>query len=209
MAAGALVFLSLLPCVFMDTKFTSGNCSYHWTLYNGTIPEDAIPGGRDVSGETFYVGLVQLKLINEVFAGMILPSSGTARITSLGITREVKNDPFTIINILCSSDKEAFEWVSTKSENLHLLTDHNLVGGGKVLGQDLYIGRVRSDGGIVLGKVFPHRFIYQGLYVPSKGVFAQFMSYQVLAFNCKDKKRDKEEDFDFGGRNGENGTLEF
>ncbi|KAJ3617957.1 hypothetical protein MTP99_005996 [Tenebrio molitor] len=211
MAATPLVILiSLLPLALADIRFTSGNCSYYWTLYTGTVPEDAVPGGRDSSGEVFYVGLVQLKLINEVFAGMIIPSSKSARITSLGITKDVKNDPFTVVNILCSQDVEAFEWVATKSEDLHMLTDHNLVGGGKVLGQDLYIGRVRHDGGIVLGKVFPHGFIYQGLYVPSKGIFSQFMSYKVLAFNCRNKKETSDEgveeyDLDIRGSNGTRG----
>lgn len=82
---------------------------------------------------------------------------------------------------MCSQYLKAFQWILTKSENLSEIPD--LVNGGKVLGQDLYIGRVKKNG-TVLGKVFPHKFIYQGLYVPEDGVFAQFMEYEVLTFNC-------------------------
>ncbi|RZB39167.1 DUF3421 domain containing protein [Asbolus verrucosus] len=177
----------------VNVEFSNGNCSYYWKNYNGDTPDDAVPGGQEPKGEVFYIGLVHLKLINEIFAGMIVPSAKSARITSLGVTRDVRNDPFTIVNILCSSDKEAFEWVATKNEDLHLLDENILVEGGKVLGQDLYIGRVRLDTGVVLGKVFPYKFIYQGLYVPLSGTFAHYLSYEVLTFDCERNKRNKTE----------------
>ncbi|EFA05089.1 uncharacterized protein LOC103313380 [Tribolium castaneum] len=183
MAFGALVLLSLLvPGVFSDITVTSGNCSYYWTLYNGTTPSEAVLGGVTPEGELFFLALVQLKLINEIYVGMLIHEKKYVRITSLGLAKEVKNDPFTVVNILCSRDGKAFKWVETKSEDLALVP--HLVNGGKVLGQDLYIGRIRKYGGTLVGKVFPHKFIYQGLYVPEGNVFAQFMEYEVLTFNC-------------------------
>ncbi|XP_044260670.1 uncharacterized protein LOC123008740 [Tribolium madens] len=188
MAFGVLILLAfLVPGAFPDIRVAIGNCSYYWSLYKETIPSDAYLGGVTPSGELFFIALVQLKLINEIFAGMLLEKTQTTRITSLGLTKEIKNDPFTVVNILRSQDPKAFKWVKTKSEDLALVS--NLVNGGKVLGQDLYIGRIIKDGGSLLGKVFPHKFIYQGLYVPQEGVFAQFMEYEVLTFNCDYKRK--------------------
>jgi DNA-directed RNA polymerase subunit E'/Rpb7 len=52
----------------------------------------------------------------------------------------------------------------------------------------MYIGRVRHDGGVVVGKVFPHSFIFQGLWIPSNGTHFQYLSYEVLAFNPRKKE---------------------
>jgi hypothetical protein len=160
-----------------------GRCGYYWKLYDGTTPADAVEGGKDAKGVTFYIALVYLKLVNEKLAGMIIPSSQSAYITSFGIAQNVRNDANTEVKILCSAHREAFEWITTKSEHLHLLTNRELVPGGVVLGQSMYIGRVRHDGGVVVGKVFPHNFIFQGLWIPSNGTHFQYLSYEVLAFN--------------------------
>jgi hypothetical protein len=48
-------------------------CEYNWRVYDGTTPADAVEGGKDANGVTFYIALVHLKLVNEKLAGMIIP----------------------------------------------------------------------------------------------------------------------------------------
>jgi hypothetical protein len=48
---------------------------------------------------TFYIALVHLKLVNEKLAGMIIPSTQTAYISSFAIAQNVRNDAFTEVKV--------------------------------------------------------------------------------------------------------------
>ncbi|XP_068899941.1 uncharacterized protein [Tenebrio molitor] len=176
---------------------------YYWTPYDGATPADAVEGGVDPHGETFYIASVYLKLVDEQLSGMIIPSTQTADITSFFLALKVKNDPVTEVKILRCAHKEAFEWIPTTSENLHLLRDHHLVPGGRFWGQGMYIGRIHHNGGVLVGKVFKHKSCFQGLWVPLNGTFFHTLSYEVLAYDPKKKVTEK------AGQEGAGSTLPY
>jgi hypothetical protein len=76
---------------------------YYWTPYDGATPADAVEGGVDPHGETFYIGSVYLKLVDEQLSGMIIPSTQTADITSFFLALKVKNDPVTEVKVFTLS----------------------------------------------------------------------------------------------------------
>jgi hypothetical protein len=105
--------LLLPPPFFLVQRFTSCGailqykcnacwrtmCEYNWRVYDGTTPADAVEGGKDANGVTFYIALVHLKLVNEKLAGMIIPSTQTAYISSFAIAQNVRNDAFTEVKV--------------------------------------------------------------------------------------------------------------
>lgn len=94
------------------------------------------------------------------------------------------------LQILCSQNKENFEWVSTNSNDLNKLTNTHIVIGGNEVGQVLYIGRVFDEKSVVLGKIFKHSQSNRGIWVPSKGGEANYLSYDILTYNCKNQQED-------------------
>lgn len=97
-----------------------------------------------------------------------------------------------LLQILCGKYKENFEWIVTKTEDTHLLTNRILIEGGYE-GTTLYIGRVQYSGKTVSGKVFSYAQPNRGLWIPdNNGTPINFLSYEILTFNvnrkygCKD-----------------------
>jgi hypothetical protein len=191
-----IVTLFLLQLVALEAH---KNCGYYWTSYDGTTPSNAVEVGKTPSGETSYVGKVHLHLINKIFAGMIIPSREAAYVTYFTTVMDIQNSDFTSVEILCSDDRSGFEWVATTSNDLHSNQD-TLVAAGACFGQNLYIGRVQINGGVMMGKVYPPSFLFEGLYIPHYDTYRQYYSFEVLTYRCdkkkeeiKDKKEKREE----------------
>ncbi|XP_037033070.1 uncharacterized protein LOC119072042 isoform X2 [Bradysia coprophila] len=124
------------------------NCGYkpiaQWVrVVDGNIPNKAIGGGQDLSGENLYVGRVEHQ--GDIIPGKVVPSQGICFVPYAG--------------------KE-----HGKSEYQVLMTDEDIVwtdasygeiptgaiqGGVTVDGERLYIGRVKHMGAMCVGKIHP------------------------------------------------------
>ncbi|RZB94396.1 DUF3421 domain containing protein, partial [Asbolus verrucosus] len=90
------------------------------------------------------------------------------------------------VKILCSPNKEAFEWISIHSKDLHKYASHNLIPGGSEVGENLYIGRISRDNGTLVGKVFRHgRVSGNGLWYPYNNRPVGTLTYEILSYNCE------------------------
>ncbi|KAF5287607.1 hypothetical protein FQA39_LY15810 [Lamprigera yunnana] len=154
---------------------------YYWRDYYGKIPSDAVQGGLDKQGNPTYIGQVYIKGF-ELLPATIYKESKKAVTSAYNIRMEVDKD----IKILCSDEKEGFEWRATKNEETHLMVNCHLVVGGSEVGQTLNIGRVNSDGETIIGKVFSHPLLNRGLWVPQKSGAAHFLTYEILTYGCND-----------------------
>ncbi|KAF2896632.1 hypothetical protein ILUMI_09543, partial [Ignelater luminosus] len=114
---------------------------YYWRDYVGVIPEDAIQGGTDDYGNPTYVGQAYFEKF-ELLPVIIYVGCKSANATAYA--NEITTDKN--IKILCGKYKENFEWVATKNEETHLLTNRILIVGGYEVGQTLHIGRVQYSG---------------------------------------------------------------
>ncbi|KAF2883236.1 hypothetical protein ILUMI_22941 [Ignelater luminosus] len=152
---------------------------YYWREYNGIIPSDAIPGGFDSAGNPTYIGQIPYRG-PRLLPATINKDCNTAYSTVYG--REVTAD--THVKILCSKNQDRYSWIPTRYEDLHLLTTCQLVVGGMEKENTLYIGRIYHDRKTRIGKVYDSHTSREGLLVPYKGKEIEFMSFEVLAYNC-------------------------
>ncbi|KAF2897470.1 hypothetical protein ILUMI_08700 [Ignelater luminosus] len=153
---------------------------YYWKDYVGVIPVDAVEGGTDKYGIPTYVGQAYTKEY-ELLPGVI--TSGCKTVTTTSGTKEITIDKN--IKILCAGDTRKFEWIPTKKEDLQLLTDRHLVVGGSEVEQTVYIGRVRYDNRVIIGKFFTNAPLSSfGIAIPYEGKPMNFDSFEVLTYNA-------------------------
>ncbi|XP_063916458.1 uncharacterized protein LOC135132327 [Zophobas morio] len=162
---------------------TSCHPDYYWRDFKDRIPPDAIEGGMTASGTPIYVAQVYIYKIG-LLPGMVFPNKPNAVTNAHGKKMESATD----VKVLCSTNKNNFKWVPTKSEELNLLTNTHLVVGGKEGVELLYVGRALDDGSTVLGKIFKHNFPYRGLWVPSQAREANYLHYEILTYVCPTNK---------------------
>ncbi|KAF2897471.1 hypothetical protein ILUMI_08701 [Ignelater luminosus] len=158
---------------------------YYWREYVGIIPEDAVEGGTDEFDNPTYVGQAYFEQFG-LLPAIIFPACRKAHTTAH--TSEVTTDKN--IKILCSKHKENLEWIQTKSDETHLLTDRRLVVGGYEVGQTLNIGRLLYDGRVIVGKVFSYPLPNKGLWIPYNERPMNFQSYEILTYNINKIKLD-------------------
>ncbi|KAF2897898.1 hypothetical protein ILUMI_08277, partial [Ignelater luminosus] len=151
---------------------------YYWRDYTGIIPPDAIEGGTDESGSPTYIGQVYIKEY-ELLPAIITRGCKTVITTAYG--EERTSDKNT--KILCARDKRKFEWVPTKSEETHLMTNRHFVIGGTEIGHNLNIGRINHGGRLLTGKIFSYPLPNRGLAVPYEGKPIVYQSYEILTYN--------------------------
>ncbi|KAF2897472.1 hypothetical protein ILUMI_08702 [Ignelater luminosus] len=190
-SAKIVLYLTLQLCVIYVTTIYGTTCQacpqcfiksnefpdYYWREYVGIIPEDAVEGGTDQSGNPTYVGQAYFDHIG-LLPAIIFPACRKAYTTAY--FSELTTDKN--IKILCSKHKENLEWIQTKSEETHLLTDRGLVVGGYEVGQTLNIGRLLYDGRVIIGKVFSHPLANKGLWIPYNERPMNFQSYEILTY---------------------------
>ena len=181
--------MHLVTCVFQYMLFVISVTSlcqsiknpvgYYWRDYLGEIPSDAVAGGMNRADKPTYIGQVYIKGVE------LLPA--TIRRNTLNATTSAHNKEIYAnknIKILCSNEIDKLTWIATKSNELHLLSNCNLVIGGSEVDHTLYIGRVNHGGRTIIGKVFSRRKGFNGLWIPYNGHEINFKTFEVLAFNC-------------------------
>jgi len=135
------------------------------------LPSTAVQGGQDSTRETFYVGRTQYR--GEIISGRIQPSEDCCYSSYGG--NEVKSADY---EVLTNPDGLELDWLT--AENGEVPSD--AVQGGQtdpnnVPALPLYVGRVRHENILLVGKVFP---LHGCLYLGYDGNELQFTQYEVL-----------------------------
>ncbi|KAB0792993.1 hypothetical protein PPYR_12613 [Photinus pyralis] len=155
---------------------------YYWRDFNGTVPSDAYAGGSDATGKPIYIG--------QVFDKYLIPAKIYANDNKAYYEHGKSEYKATEhVKILCTQHPEQFEWIKTDNDALPLLTNKNLLIGGYEPGSTTYIGRVRYNGEVSIGKALVHFFfIHSGLHITSNGSGKRFTEFEVLAFDPSSPK---------------------
>jgi len=168
-----------VPCTPWNTPHDVPD--YYWKEYDGLIPEDAVPGGHDKSGNPTYIGQVLYTKQSDLLPATIYSGCKSALATEGG--KQWQSDKN--VKILCSKYLNKLKWVVIKNGEAHLPTNCHLVKGGFEINQ-LYIGRVHYNDQTIIGKVFLDHPSYRGLWVPNdEGGDTRFLTYQILTYNCE------------------------
>lgn len=121
-----------------DSNWDRGdNDNYSWRTYHGSIPSNAVVGGRE-AGRTLYI--CQARYMDGVHPGKLV--DGRCNITWGGTEIQQKH-----FRILVSDN---LRWRSVRDGRI----PSSAIAGGGERGQPLYVCQARYSGGIHPGKVF-------------------------------------------------------
>ncbi|KAK5640391.1 hypothetical protein RI129_011202 [Pyrocoelia pectoralis] len=154
-------------------------CGYYWREFDGIIPPDALPAGLDVYNKPIYIG--QALYENLLIPAKIYHNDNTAYFEYGGKELTTKLN----VKILCTDEPDQFEWIKTNNSHIREITDRFLVQGGYHPSSSTYIGRIRTDGEVLIGKVLADNTASEGLHVTQKGTARSFSSFEVLSYQAK------------------------
>jgi hypothetical protein len=178
MANVAVLLLTIL-CV---VQVKAHDVDYYWRDYNGLIPEDALPGGRDINGKDTYIGQIYMHGFG-LFIGQIIPGKLEINVPCHGVRKQNY-----AIKILCTKHKNNFGWLSTTSTSFHVDTieKHVVVGGYNHFGARkgiLNIGRVKHQGILKIGPVASHQVENVYFYYVHSNKLEKATAYEVLIYD--------------------------
>ncbi|XP_066140791.1 uncharacterized protein [Euwallacea fornicatus] len=147
--------------------YARGSEAYYWVdtfARSGIVPSTALHGGYDIDGTQIYVGRAFHE--GDWIPAKVIPEKQVAYV-AYGGAEHIKDH----YQILC---EQRFDWVPSCGGHI----PQGAVEGGKTSdGETLYIGRVRHDGALSVGKVQPSHAV---CYVPFNGREDAHSSYEVL-----------------------------
>ncbi|XP_018562465.1 uncharacterized protein LOC108904404 [Anoplophora glabripennis] len=151
---------------------------YYWREYTGSIPRDAVEGGRGPNNCLTYIGQVSVRE-HGIIPVTIYPGNTSVVAAVYGV-----HHVNLYIKILCSSTRESLRWIQADSANFHVQTANlHLVRGG-VEGDLLsYIGRIRFQGETIVAKVRQHGVGNVRLYFPVGEEEKSADSFEILVYN--------------------------
>lgn len=141
--------------LFFTSKEEDNSNEYYWRdyipSYNHRIPLDAVPAGKDANGENVFIGQTNIWGHAGVHTGTIYP--GKEVWAPYGGPKHAKS----FVQILCSDNLTNFKWTPATSTTLHLVgINTHIVRGGLDQNRITYIGRVKHQGNVIVGKVYTH-----------------------------------------------------
>ncbi|KAB0792202.1 hypothetical protein PPYR_14161 [Photinus pyralis] len=151
---------------------------YYWRDYNGVVPPDAFIATRDDYNNPIYIG--QVLHSDKLIPAKILHNDKAAYYEFGDKEHEKKEN----VKIFCTTEPEQFEWIPTSSQELNTITGKFLVKGGYEPNAVTYIGRVKSAGEPLIGKVMADRS-KDVVYVTQNGKSHSFPTYEVLSYQKK------------------------
>jgi hypothetical protein len=131
----------------------------------GHVPGNAVHGGKDINGETLYVGRVVHG--HDTLPGKINPSHGVCYVAFGG-----DEHAYDCYQVLCSNRE--MKWEKAHSGDIKKRT---IVGGRTKTGEPLYIGRAWHAGSLIIGKIHLSHGV---LYFPFDGKEFKTHDYEVL-----------------------------
>ncbi|KAF5297401.1 hypothetical protein FQR65_LT01332 [Abscondita terminalis] len=161
---------------------------YYWRDFDGTVPEDALPGGLDNTNKRIYIG--------QVFATYLIPAK--IYTNDKNAYYEYGGKEFNVtenVKILCTQHPEQFSWISTDNHRIKSITSAALVIGGFEPGCTTYIGRTRKGGEVLVGKALADNHPdHEGLHVTQNHVAYHSSEFDVLAYTPAAPKRSSNND---------------
>ncbi|KAK5641151.1 hypothetical protein RI129_009698 [Pyrocoelia pectoralis] len=156
---------------------------YYWRHYTDHVPKDALPGGKDMKGETTYIG-------QALYRSILIPGQFIVGDRKLyfewGDAERVTSDN---IKILCTKHPEQFEWIRTTTEAVGNIPDKNFILGGFESDFTVYIGRVAIDNTLAIGKVIfsTHESSSVGFHTTCRqnASFVRAQEFEVLNYEPK------------------------
>ena len=156
---------------------------YYWRHYAGHVPKDALPGGRDIKGETTYIG-------QALYRSILIPGQFIVGDNKLyfewGDAERVTSDN---IKILCTKHPEQFEWVRTTTKEVGNIPDKNFILGGFEDDFTVYIGRVAIGNTLAIGKIIfsSHEHSSVGFHTTCRqnASFVRAQEFEVLNYEPK------------------------
>ncbi|KAB0792406.1 hypothetical protein PPYR_14365 [Photinus pyralis] len=161
----------------------SSATGYFWRDFDGFVPPDAFVAARDEYNNPIYIGQALHK--DYLVPAKILHNDRAAYYEYGGWAYETKDN----LKIFCTKEPEQFEWIYTSVKNLNTITGQFLViGGYESAKSTIYIGRTKSAGLVLIGKVVADSSS-EALYVAQNGKSHSYTSYEVLSYKEKDKNQ--------------------
>lgn len=130
-----------------------------------SLPETSIEGGHDVDGAMIFVGRAQY--LNEILPAKVLPSKNAAYVAHGGQEILVHN-----VEMVCTTG--SVTWRPSRNGEIPAGAIH---GGTAANGEWLFIGRVRWQGSLTVGKIHP---THNCIYVPFGGQELKLFEYETL-----------------------------
>jgi hypothetical protein len=181
-AFGANQFDPQVPTV-VPTDVSSLQYSWIKTTFD-VIPSAAFPGGKDLNGETLFVGRAEHEgsltpgKVSKTHKGCLLAWGGKEHgkvkyEILVGSARWIQGTGQTIP----PNAIEGKSCLSQQQKGLNL-NGFYFAGGRTEDGETLYIGRVKHDGTLTIGKVQPSHGV---CYIPYGGKEIRYSDYEILA----------------------------
>ncbi|RZC41471.1 uncharacterized protein BDFB_004876 [Asbolus verrucosus] len=153
----------------------------YFKLLDGTIPEDALPGGETLQGGATYIGQVYIHKYG-IFIGEIIPGERFMDVQCYGVKQAESN-----IKILCTRHKNKFSWLPTTDTTFHEDMAGKLVvaGGFNHTDKDpgvLDVGRINLNGIWRIGAVASHHFDHVFFYYVHNNEQKVVKNYEVLVY---------------------------
>lgn len=143
----------------------------HWVRCSGKhIPHNAVAGGEEKGGK-FKLFVARAVHKGELLPGKVVPSLGTCYVSYDGV--ETKYSDYQAL----VSDSDSLTWLPGSGGGV---PGGAIQGGTTSKGEPLYIGRVRIEDGLVIGKVHPS---HGCAYIPYYQKEYKYTDYEVLV--CK------------------------
>jgi hypothetical protein len=140
---------------------------YRWvdsSVAYGTVPPNALHGGRDADGHPIFVGRAYHE--GDLIPAKVIPGKNAAYVAHNGEEHQVEE-----YQILC---KQQFDWVPCHAGHL---PPGAIQGGHTGDGEVLYIGRVFHEGAQTIGKIHPSHGV---CYIPFDGQEIACPEYETL-----------------------------
>ncbi|XP_063918553.1 uncharacterized protein LOC135133930 [Zophobas morio] len=153
---------------------------YYWRDYNGTIPHDALVAGQDGQHRNVFIGQAYIRNLGLIVIH-ITPGEREFYVAVRGV-HKVHNH----IRILCGKQPD-FSWVPATARDLFetLRGRHGIIGGHEDDCGPIHIGRIKHEGGVLVGKI--NSFIPRNAYLMYPENHWQesreIHNYEVLVYN--------------------------
>ncbi|RZC35673.1 DUF3421 domain containing protein [Asbolus verrucosus] len=155
---------------------------YYWREYTGSIPGDAVVGGKDINGHDIHMGQAYIRnhglIVVQIYPGVKEVHAAIAGIKTVS----------TYVKILCGP-QENFYWLPANATDLHLslLDKHAVIGGHNDGYGQINIGRIKHEGETKIGKINSWAVGGAYFYFNNKGKEGvNVKSYEILIYRNAD-----------------------
>ncbi|RZC34221.1 CKS, FR47, and/or Acetyltransf 1 domain containing protein [Asbolus verrucosus] len=157
------------------------NQGYYWRDYTGSIPADAVVGGKDINSRDIYIGQAYDRSMG-LIAVQINPGEKEVAIPLNGVVRKVHNH----VKILCGPLNN-FYWLAANATALNSIVGSKqpVIGGHVDGGGQLNIGRISYRSETKIGRILAYNVGKAFFYFHNDGKEgANVNSYEILLYGA-------------------------